>query len=40
VVPVAYVQFDALEQSVMNQRFKAWMEGLAMRWRKPAAETR
>ena len=25
LVPVAYVQFDALEQSVMNQRFKGWL---------------
>jgi HAE1 family hydrophobic/amphiphilic exporter-1 len=25
LVPVAYVKFDALEQSFLNQRFKAWM---------------
>ena len=25
LVPVAYVKLDALEQSFLNQRFKAWM---------------
>jgi HAE1 family hydrophobic/amphiphilic exporter-1 len=29
LVPVAYVRFDALEQSFANQRFKGWMNGLA-----------
>ena len=28
VVPVAYVKFDALEQSIVNQRAKQWMKKL------------
>jgi hydrophobic/amphiphilic exporter-1 (mainly G- bacteria), HAE1 family len=28
LVPVAYVKFDALEQSFANQRFKAWLGGV------------
>ncbi len=28
LVPVAYVKLDALEQSLMNQRFKSWMSQL------------
>src|SRR4029079_10170410 len=28
LVPVAYVKLDALEQSLMNQRFKWWMSHL------------
>jgi HAE1 family hydrophobic/amphiphilic exporter-1 len=28
LVPVAYVKFDALEQSFANQRVKSWMAGL------------
>ena len=29
VVPVAYVKFDALEQTVANQRAREWMKKLA-----------
>ena len=28
LVPVAYVKLDALEQSLLNQRFKAWISQL------------
>ena len=38
LVPVAYVQFDALEQSVINRRFKDWMgKAWAATLRRPRA---
>jgi uncharacterized membrane protein len=29
LVPVAYVKFDALEQSILNRRFKTWIGKLS-----------
>jgi HAE1 family hydrophobic/amphiphilic exporter-1 len=40
LVPVAYIQFDALEQSILNQRFKHWMEALRYPMRKMGWEGR
>lgn len=43
LVPVAYVQFDALEQSLVNRRFKDWMvkAGTTLGGRsRPAPESR
>jgi Cu/Ag efflux pump CusA len=37
LVPVAYVQLDALEQSVMNRRFKDWMGKAWATQRRPRA---
>ena len=43
LVPVGYVKFDALEQSLVNQRLKAWFSRIASSTRRrlrPAEEAR